>query len=173
MLPDKSSRLFWPSHHCFKPTIPYCYFLATDIEINVSLWTGKARNLFFFLSSSILCHLWGQPLYDRPRSHFILTFWFSDIGMLQVSIVKSFEADLPGIDDYILKYPNYDTSQPDLGRSHNSSSTLQLCDAVEYYISPSKELWERARGGLTFNVILHQCITVSWWKGFMSSSKLL
>jgi hypothetical protein len=63
--------------------------------------------------------------------------------MLQVSIVKSFEADLPGIDDYILKYPNYDTSQPDLDRSHNSSSTLQLCDAVEYYISPSKELWER------------------------------
>ncbi|CAO3663696.1 unnamed protein product [Umbelopsis ramanniana] len=103
MLPDKSSRLFWPSHHCFKPTIPYCYFLATDIEINVSLWT--------------------------------------DIGMLQVSIVKSFEADLLGIDDYILKYPNYDTSQPDLGRSHHSSSsTLQLCDAVEYYISPSKEL---------------------------------
>jgi hypothetical protein len=40
MLPDKSSRLFWPSHHCFKPTIPYCYFLATDIEIDVSLWTG-------------------------------------------------------------------------------------------------------------------------------------
>ncbi|KAI8584114.1 hypothetical protein K450DRAFT_218208 [Umbelopsis ramanniana AG] len=100
MLPDKSSHLFWPSHHCFKPTIPYCYFLATDIEIDVSLWT--------------------------------------DIGMLQVSIVKSFEADLPGIDDYILKYPNYDTSQANSDKS--SHSTLQLCDAVEYYISPSKEL---------------------------------
>jgi hypothetical protein len=58
--------------------------------------------------------------------------------MLQVAIVKSFEADLPGIDDYILKYPNYATSQQDLDRS--SSSTLQLCDSVHYYISPSKEV---------------------------------
>ncbi|KAM3585955.1 hypothetical protein VKS41_002489 [Umbelopsis sp. WA50703] len=100
ILPDKSTRQFWPSHHNFKPTTPYCYVLVTDIELDVELWTDK--------------------------------------GMLQIHIVKWFEADLPGIDDYILRYPISSMSHHDF-EGTSSTSSLRLCDALNYYISPTKD----------------------------------
>ncbi|KAG2182098.1 hypothetical protein INT43_007025 [Umbelopsis isabellina] len=100
ILPDKSTRQFWPSHHNFKPTTPYCYVLVTDIELDVELWT--------------------------------------DIGMLQIHIVKWFEADLPGIDNYILRYPTSSMSHHDFDGT-SSTSSLRLCEALNYYISPTKD----------------------------------
>ncbi|GAB5592096.1 hypothetical protein Unana1_06996 [Umbelopsis nana] len=101
ILPDKSTRLFWPSHHNFKPTTPYSYVLDTNIELDLSLWT--------------------------------------DIGMLQIQIVKSFEQDLPGIDDYILRYPICSMSPQDYDGASSSSSTLCICDPVDYYVNPTKQ----------------------------------
>lgn len=74
------------------------------------------------------------------NDHFLMT----DIGMLQIQIVKSFEQDLPGIDDYILRYPICSMSPQDYDGASSSSSTLCICDPVDYYVNPTKQPW-RAR----------------------------
>jgi hypothetical protein len=125
MLPDKSTQLFWPSHNNYKPTTPYCFELNTDIELDVSLWTGNANKKIHMIYHLAIVEVGAYAV-------------FLDIGMLQIQIIKSFEADLPGIDDYILRYPICSMTPQDFDGA-GSSSTLSLCDAVDFYISPTKD----------------------------------
>lgn len=40
VLPDQSSRIFWPTHKDFTPITPYCYKLQTELHIpETNIWT--------------------------------------------------------------------------------------------------------------------------------------
>ncbi|KAK4516908.1 DNA-binding transcription factor yap1 [Mucor velutinosus] len=39
ILPDQSTFMFWPAPGHFKQTTPYCFKLATNVELNLSPWT--------------------------------------------------------------------------------------------------------------------------------------
>lgn len=47
ILPDQSSFMFWPAPGHFKQTTPYCFKLMTDVELDLSPWTGKHQSISY------------------------------------------------------------------------------------------------------------------------------
>ncbi|KAG2214549.1 hypothetical protein INT46_003099 [Mucor plumbeus] len=97
ILPDQSSFMFWPAPGQFKQTTPYCYKLATNVELSLSPWT--------------------EP------------------GVVIIRIVQSFEPDLSGLDEYIIKYPNHSTPNNNAGTKMSTSCVIS--EHLKYRLCPT------------------------------------
>lgn len=110
ILPDQSTFIFWPAPGHFKQTTPYCFKLTTNAELNLSPWTGN-----------LVCHILCKK---NNNNNIVLKNIHVEPGVVIIRIVQSFEADLTGLDDYIIKYPNH------AARNNNNPGTKKTTSCV-------------------------------------------
>ncbi|KAI9010804.1 armadillo-type protein [Phycomyces nitens] len=61
---------------------------------------------------------------------------WTETAVVEISVVRSFEPDLPGLDDYIMKYPNAKPQKA--SNNFNTTATTSISEPLKYSLYPTK-----------------------------------
>ncbi|KAL0082304.1 armadillo-type protein [Phycomyces blakesleeanus] len=61
---------------------------------------------------------------------------WTETAVVEISVVRSFEPDLPGLDEYIMKYPNAKPRKT--SNNFNTTATTSISEPIKYSLHPTK-----------------------------------